>query len=51
MAMCLKIQQHHYRLIQTNFDGGVQVKKFCVVQNDVIVAAYDYPLTGEMARF
>lgn len=49
MAMCLKIQQHHYQLIQTNFDGGCYMKKFCVLQNNVIVTAYDYPLTGEMA--
>ena len=25
------------------------MKKFCVLQNNVIVSAYDYPLTGEMA--
>ncbi len=47
--MCLKTQQHTYRLIQTNFDGGVQVKKFCILENNEIVTAYDYPLTGEMA--
>ena len=25
------------------------MKKFCVLQNNEIVTAYDYPLTGEMA--